>query len=130
VFFVPAIVAKLQRCGKANCRCFTAGELHGPYFWIVSYRRKKDRNGRGRYEWKYLGKSIKVVLAKLAKEAPDLLESFGEKRIAQALLQAQTTPKTELDVNSSTPQHIEPILGDLSKPRREKRKSTSPLAEV
>ncbi|MFX0115344.1 MAG: DUF6788 family protein [Candidatus Hodarchaeota archaeon] len=127
---MPAIVAKLQRCGKANCRCFTSGELHGPYFWMVSYRRKKDRNGRGRYEWKYLGKSMKVVLAKLAEEVPDFLEAFGEKRIAQAILQAQTTPKTAFDVKSSTNRHIKPILGDLSKSRKAKAKPTSPFAEA
>lgn len=73
---------------------------------------------------------MKVVLAKLAEEVPDFLEAFGEKRIAQAILQAQTTPKTECDVKSTTNRHIKPILGDLSKLRKAKTKPTSPFAEA
>ncbi|MFQ5980365.1 MAG: hypothetical protein ACE5OZ_19690 [Candidatus Heimdallarchaeota archaeon] len=45
-------IAKLQRCGKKNCKCLI-GVLHGPYFWRVSYQGK--RMGRKKYKWKYLG---------------------------------------------------------------------------
>ncbi|MHA2231902.1 MAG: DUF6788 family protein [Candidatus Hodarchaeales archaeon] len=127
---MPAIVAKLQRCGKTNCRCFTTGELHGPYFWIVSYRRKKDRNGRGKYEWKYLGKAMKVVLEKLAKEVPDFFENFGERKISQAILRAYTNTKADFDKSSSVNTQVRPVLGDLSRLKEAKRKKTSPLVEV
>ncbi|MFX0094376.1 MAG: DUF6788 family protein [Candidatus Hodarchaeota archaeon] len=57
------MVAKLQRCGKTNCHCYAGGTLHGPYFWLVVYVRSES--GRGKYQWKYLGKSANLILAKL-----------------------------------------------------------------
>ncbi|MHA2494257.1 MAG: DUF6788 family protein [Candidatus Hodarchaeales archaeon] len=126
---MPAIVAKLQRCGKNNCRCSTSGELHGPYFWIVSYRRKRDRNGRGRYEWKYLGKSMKIVLEKIINEVPDFLENFGKEKIIQAIQKAQSSNQTDFSVDSLTNPRIRPILGNLSKQQKEKAKPASSLVE-
>lgn len=58
---MPSIVLKLQSCGKETCSCRREGKLHGPYFWLVTY--KKGTNGqRGRYVWKYLGKRVDQVV--------------------------------------------------------------------
>ena len=82
---MPALVAKRQKCGKKNCRCETQGELHGPYYWIVTYRRKHNRQNRGTYEWKYLGKSTEKVMSKLLEENPEFLSHYGKKEILQIL---------------------------------------------
>ncbi len=85
VRLLPALVAKRQKCGKKNCRCQILGELHGPYFWIVTYRRKQDRQNRGTYEWKYLGRSIERVLEKLTDENTEFFLQYGKEKVIQIL---------------------------------------------
>ena len=65
-----SIVIKFQRCGKKNCRCAREGQLHGPYFWAVSY--KGSKNGRMKYKWIYLGKAIEQSIEKLTTKFPEI----------------------------------------------------------
>ena len=44
--------AERVKCGKANCRCATEGELHGPYWY--AYRKQ----GQKLKSW-YVGKELK-----------------------------------------------------------------------
>ncbi|MEM9946930.1 MAG: DUF6788 family protein [Cyanobacteria bacterium P01_D01_bin.36] len=44
--------AELVKCGKANCRCATDGQLHGPYWY--GYRKQ----GQKLKSW-YVGKKLK-----------------------------------------------------------------------
>lgn len=54
---MPSIVAKYQRCGKPNCHCSSGGSFHGPYYWVVTYVKARQQGRKGRYKWKYIGKS-------------------------------------------------------------------------
>jgi len=60
------IIAKFQKCGKENCKCIQKGELHGPFLWYVKYQGRL--NGKPKYYWKYLGKTITEAAETLGKE--------------------------------------------------------------
>ena len=49
--------AELVKCGKANCRCATDGQLHGPYWY--AYRKQ----GQKLKSW-YVGKELKPMKEK------------------------------------------------------------------
>jgi hypothetical protein len=68
---MPAVVAKLQRCGKTNCRCFRTNDLHGPYFHLVSFVRK-TAEGKKIYRWDYLGRNREIIISKLQETAAGL----------------------------------------------------------
>ncbi|MEX2721296.1 MAG: hypothetical protein Q6362_007800, partial [Candidatus Wukongarchaeota archaeon] len=57
---------KFQKCGKENCKCIQKGELHGPFLWYVKYQGRL--NGKPKYYWKYLGKTITEAAETLGKE--------------------------------------------------------------
>ena len=61
-----SIIAKFQKCGKENCKCVQKGELHGPFLWYVEYQGRL--NGKPKYYWKYLGKTITEAAETLEKE--------------------------------------------------------------
>ena len=46
--------SELIKCGKANCRCATDGQLHGPYWY--AYRKQ----GQKLKSW-YIGKRLKPL---------------------------------------------------------------------
>lgn len=46
--------SELVKCGKANCRCATGGQLHGPYWY--AYRKQ----GQKLKSW-YVGKELKLI---------------------------------------------------------------------
>lgn len=60
------IIAKFQKCGKENCKCIQKGELHGPFLWYVKYQGRL--NGKPKYYWKYLGKTITEAAETLGRE--------------------------------------------------------------
>ncbi len=60
------IIAKFQKCGKENCKCIQKGELHGPFLWYVKYQGRL--NGKPKYYWKYLGKTITEATETLRRE--------------------------------------------------------------
>lgn len=72
---------------------------------------------------------MEVVLEKLAEEVPDFFANFGERKITQAILRANTNTKADFDKSSSV-NTIRSVLGDLSRLKEAKRKKTSPLVEV
>lgn len=41
IAMVGTLHAQMKRCGRANCRCTSLDELHGPYFYL--YHREKGR---------------------------------------------------------------------------------------
>ena len=43
--------SELVKCGKANCRCATDGQLHGPYWYAY------QKQGQKLKSW-YVGKSL------------------------------------------------------------------------
>lgn len=47
-----SLIRKFQKCGKKNCKC-QHGELHGPYYWRVTYDKKTKKR-----IWKFVGKMI------------------------------------------------------------------------
>ncbi len=85
---MPSIVLKLQSCGKENCSCRREGRLHGPYFWLVSYKKddrsvsnmRKTKGRRGRYVWKYLGKQVDQVV-KMIVSSTELAGTLGRKSL-------------------------------------------------
>lgn len=44
--------SELVKCGKANCRCVTDGQLHGPYWYAY------QKQGQKLKSW-YVGKELK-----------------------------------------------------------------------
>jgi len=86
---------------------------------MVSYRRKQERQGRGRYEWKYLGKSPEIVIDKLAREAPDFLRAFGKHKIVQKMRRTQNTPQLHRGKSSMSPRikHILELVPEGKEPR-------------
>lgn len=73
---------------------------------------------------------MKVVLEKLAEEVPDFFANFGERKITQAILRANTNTKADFDKSSSVNTQMRSVLGDLSRLKKAKRKKISPLVEV
>ena len=49
--------SELVKCGKANCRCATDGQLHGPYWYAYRKQRQKLKS------W-YVGKELKPMKEK------------------------------------------------------------------
>lgn len=45
--------SELVKCGKANCRCATDGQLHGPYWYAYRKQGKKLKS------W-YVGKKLEL----------------------------------------------------------------------
>jgi hypothetical protein len=72
---------------------------------------------------------MKIVLEKIIQEVPDFLESFGKEKIIQAIQRAQHSSQTDFNADSLTTPRIRPILGNLSKPRKEKKQSASSPVE-
>lgn len=72
---------------------------------------------------------MKIVLEKIIKEVPDFLESFGKEKIIQAIQRAQRSSQTDLSADSWTTPRIKPILGNLSKPQKEKTQPASSFVE-
>lgn len=60
---LACITVKFQKCGKDNCRC-SNGHLHGPYFWLIIYKRPGS-SSKGKYNWIYLGKKGSNMINKL-----------------------------------------------------------------
>jgi hypothetical protein len=89
-----SIVIKFQRCGKKNCRCAREGQLHGPYFWAVSY--KGSQKGRMKYKWIYLGKAIEPSIEKLSSQFPEIKRKPTHDQLQsrlQRLLERYEVPK-------------------------------------
>jgi hypothetical protein len=77
---LPSIAIKKQLCSKKNCKCSKSDYRHGSYCSLVTYNpnkvitKGKRKGQRGSYEWKYLGKNIRLIILKLKEIDPDLLK--------------------------------------------------------
>jgi hypothetical protein len=82
---MPSIIIKYQKCGKNNCRCIISRTLHGPYFWLVRYIKPRNKYFKGKYKWKYIGKSLKEFENFIQNEGKKFNIKFSsiEKKIQQ-----------------------------------------------
>ena len=74
---MPSIIIKYQKCGKQNCKCTTQKILHGPYFWLVRYVKPKYSYHKGKYKWKYIGRSSRDLENYLINEGSDYGLNFS-----------------------------------------------------
>ncbi len=125
---MPSIILKMQSCGKENCSCRREGRLHGPYFWLITYRKdetspkplKKSTGRKGRYVWKYLGKRVdqvvrtlvqdSVVTTTLGQKSLKLIEMEIEERVNQ-FFEQDAGMKDQVDKKTRT----YPLIDDLDK---------------
>lgn len=82
-----SIIIKFQRCGKKNCKCAKKGQLHGPYFWAVTYR--GSHHGRAKYKWIYLGKAIEKTIDKLGVIFPEIDVNITREKLQSKLIKLQ-----------------------------------------